>query len=126
MKDERKPAGECIFLDNMPFTYEPLTGSFLSRSLACEESLKLEEVRRRNMVMSHWEVATVDGVPFLYNGDRDTFYRLGNSQVQMTGEEVERKERQGLVAYPWGDAFRKIVQQERVWAERQRDEDMDR
>ena len=126
MKSDRAYAGEYIYLDNMPFIYEPLSGLFKTMSMAFGDNLRLEDIRRRGMVMSQWEMASVDGVPYLYNEERDTFYRLGNSEVRLSSDEYERKDRQGLVEYPWGEPFRKVVERERRWAAQQQDCERDR
>ncbi|HEX2842061.1 hypothetical protein [Hyphomicrobium sp.] len=75
--------------------------------------MTLEEARRKGMTLSLYEVVVVGGVPYLYEEKRDTLYRLGNVNERMTGAEFERQDLQGRASYPYGEAFRAVVQKER-------------
>lgn len=114
MTDKRVNGCTRVYLDNMPFAYDVQQGVFISSTALSNERLSLEDVRRRGMILSLLEVVTVDGVPFIYLEERDRLYRLGNRKVEMTGDEFYERERGSSikVAYPYGEAFRAVVEKE--------------
>lgn len=101
-----------VFLDNVQFRYDAEKGLFCCLSLASED-VTLEDVRRRGMTLSLYEVTVVRGVPYLYDEKADTLYRLGNVNERLTGDEFEMEDRRGMVSYPYGDAFRTVVLREK-------------
>ena len=88
--------------------------------------MTLEDVRRRGMIMSLLQVVEVRGVPYLYEEKADTFYRLGNTKVRMTGDEFYRQDLQGRVSYPYGDGFRALIARERDYTAGLQRDDRDR
>ena len=111
---------QVLFLDNVMFAYDVEKGLFSCLSLASED-MTLEEVRRRGVTMSLYEVVVVRGIPYLYEEKADTFFRLGNVKERMSGEEFELQDLQGRVSYPCGEAFRKVVARERAYVSGERD-----
>lgn len=114
-----------LFLDNVQFRYDAEKGLFCCLSWASED-VTLEEVRRRGMTLSLYEVTVVRGIPYLFDERTDILYRLGNVNERLTGDEFEMEDRQGTVSYPYGEAFRDVVRKEkayateRQWSERDR------
>lgn len=116
-----------VFLDNMPFSYDAVEGVFKSSSALSDEHLTLQEVRRRGMIMSLYEVAAYDGVPYVYVPDRGMLYRLGNPGIQLSEDAFEIEERGGpRERFPHGEAFRALVEREMKPGERKREAEMDR
>lgn len=112
---ERSPdKGQVLFLDNVEFAFDVDRGLFRCLSIASQD-MTIEDVRRHVMTMSFLQVVSVKGVPYLYAERGDTFYLLGNMNVKMTGDEFEQQLVQGRVSYPYGDAFRAIVQKEKEY-----------
>lgn len=120
-----------LFLDNVLFRYDAEKGLFSCLSLASED-VTLEEVRRRGMTLSFYEVTVVRGIPYLYEEKADTFYRLGNVKDRMSGAEFELEDLRGVISYPYGEEFRKVVAREKEYmlgkrcAQRQVDRSADR
>ncbi len=116
-----------LFLDNMPFAYDAEAGLFVSSTALSDERLSLEEVRRRGMQVSLYEVVTVAGIPYVYVEGRDTLYRLGNGNVQLSGAAFYDHERRGTkIACPHGEAFRTAVAKEITKHAPTRDDDRGR
>ena len=119
-----------VFLDNIQFRYDPERGLFSCLSIASWD-MTLEEVRRKGVTVSFYEVTVVRGIPYLFDEKADTFYRLGNSNVRMSGDDFYLEELRGMVSYPDGEEFRKVVARERDYmaglsALRQEDRSSDR
>jgi hypothetical protein len=106
--------GRVLFLDNLMFRYDVEKGLFASLSLASED-VTLEDVRRRGMTLSLYEVVVVRGIPYLYEEKADTLYRLGNVKERMSGAEFELEELRGMASYPFGEEFRKVVAREKEY-----------
>jgi hypothetical protein len=116
-----------VFLDNMLFAYDAEIGRFTSATALSEETLTLEEVRRRGMLMSVYEVVTVAGIPYVHVEARDMLYRLGNAKAQLSADAFYEHERRGTeIAYPHGEAFRVAVAKELGRQGRARDDDRGR
>lgn len=116
-----------VFLDNMPFSYDAAEGVFKSSSALSDERLTLQEVRRRGMIISLYEVATYDGVPYVYVPGSRMFYRLGNPGVQLSEDELELEERGGpRQVFPHGNAFRELVKKETEPVAPKREQELDR
>ncbi len=111
---------QVLFLDNMMFAYNVEKGLFSSLSMASDD-VSLEEVRRRGMTLSLYEVVVVRGIPYLYEEKTDTLYRLGNARERMSGEEFELEDMRGMARYPFGDEFRKVVEREKDYMVQTRD-----
>lgn len=111
-----------VFLDNMPFYYAEGSGRFISNSKLVKGALTIEEIRQCGMHMSYYEVWTVDGVPYFASEHHDVLYRVGNSASTMDGETFERHCVRGTpIETPHGNAFRKIVEAERLYWRKQRE-----
>lgn len=106
--------GKVLFLDNMQFRYDVEKGLFASLSLASED-VTLEDVRKRGMTLSIYEVVVVRGIPYLYEEKGDTLYRLGNVKERMSGAEFEMEDMRGMAGYPYGEEFRKVVAREKEY-----------
>lgn len=122
---EEKRRFTSVYLDNMLFAYDARQGVFVSSTALSNERLSFEDIRRRGMILSLLEVVTVDGVPYVYLEERDRLYRLGNSKVEMSGEEFHARERGSSikVGYPYGAGFRALVEKELADGQRPRDEE---
>lgn len=111
---------QVLFLDNMMFAYDVEKGLFACLSLAGND-VTLEEVRRKGMTLSLYEVVVVRGIPYFYEEKADTFYRLGNVKERMSGAEFELEDLRGMASYPYGDEFRKVVAREKEYSVGTRD-----
>jgi len=119
-----------VFLDNIQFRYDPERGLFSCLSIGSWD-MTLEEVRRKGVTVSFYEVTVVRGIPYLFDEKADTFYRLGNSNVRISGDDFYLEDLRGMVSYPDGEEFRKVVARERDYmaglsALRQEDRSSDR
>lgn len=117
-----------IYLDNVLHAYDAHEGVFVPSTALTTECLSLLDVRRRGMIVSMLEVVTVDGVPYIHVEERDRLYRLGNRKEQITGDEFYAGERGSRfkVEYPYGEAFRAVVERELGHQDRSVEEDRGR
>lgn len=116
-----------VFLDNMPFWYDWDLEVFIPSSVLTEERLTIQEVRRRGMVMCVHQVATYDGVPYVFVPEGRMLYRLGHPGIQVSEDEWEIEERGGpRERVPYGEAFRALWRKEMGVVERQQDAEKDR